>query len=142
MSPKHLNDQFLNLLWRAGFRSFMTTPESAAAAMIHNYQKSFTVDDVILAAEAINRSHFKVIWSFLIGGPKEDNKTLQETLDFVATYLHRQRHPPYHLAHFFLGVRTYPRTRLWEMPARKVLFPRIRIPCNNFGIFLKNWIWI
>lgn len=124
MSPKHLNERFLELMWRAGFRSFMTTPESASAAMIHNYQKSFTVDDVILAAEAINRSRFKVIWYFLIGGPGEDNQTLQETLDFVATYLHRKRHPPYHLAHFFLGVRTYPRTRLWEIALQEGLIPQ------------------
>ena len=124
MSPKHLNDRFLKLLWRAGFRSFMITPESAAAAMIHSYQKSFTVDDVISAAEAINRSHFKVVWYFLIGGPKEDNKTLQETLDFVATYLHRQTHPPYHLAHFFLGIRTYPRTRLWDLARQEGFIPQ------------------
>jgi radical SAM superfamily enzyme YgiQ (UPF0313 family) len=115
MSPKHMNDRFLDLMWRAGFRSFMTTPESASAAMIRNYQKSFTVDDVVLAAEAINRSRFKVLWYFLIGGPGEDNQTLQETLDFVTRYLHRKKQPPYHLAHFFLGVRTYPRTRLWEI---------------------------
>jgi hypothetical protein len=132
MSPKHLNDQFLDLMWRAGFRSFMTSPESASAAMIHNYQKSFTADDVILAAEAINRSRFNVIWCFLIGGPKEDNKTLQETLDFVEKYLHRERHPPYHLAHFFLGVRTYPRTRLWEIARQEGFIPQDQNSLQQF----------
>jgi radical SAM superfamily enzyme YgiQ (UPF0313 family) len=123
ISPKHLNDQFLELMWRSGFRSFMTTPESASAAMIRNYQKSFTADDVIRAAEAINRSRFKVIWYLLIGGPGEDNQTLQETLDFVTKYLHRKKHPPYHLAHFYLGVRTYPRTRLWEIARQEGFVP-------------------
>ncbi len=115
VSPRRLDDGLLKLMWRAGFRSFMTTPESAAPAMLRNYQKSFTRDDVILAAEAINRSPFKVFWYFLIGGPGEDNHTLQETLDVVTEYLHRDRHPPKHLAHFYLGVRTYPGTRLWEI---------------------------
>jgi hypothetical protein len=102
----------------------MISPESASAAMIRNYQKHFTVDEVILAAEAINRSQFKVMWYFLIGGPKENNQTLQETLDFVATYLHRRKQPPYHLAHFFLGVRTYPRTRLWEIACQEGFIPQ------------------
>ncbi len=123
MSPKHLNNQFLDLLWRSGFRSFMTTPESASATMIHNYQKSFSIDDVILAAEAINRSRFKVIWYFLIGGPGEDNQTLQESLDFITKYLHAKRPPPYHLAHIYLGVRTYPRTRLWEIARQEGFVP-------------------
>jgi hypothetical protein len=124
MSPKHLNDRFLKLLWRSGFRSFMTSPESASTDMIRNYQKGFTVDDVILAAEAINRSRFKVMWYFLIGGPGENNQTLQESLDFVTKYLHRKKHPPYHLAHFYLGVRTYPRTRLWEIAQQEGFIPQ------------------
>jgi radical SAM superfamily enzyme YgiQ (UPF0313 family) len=131
MSPKHLNDRFLKLLWRAGFRSFMTSPESAAATMIRNYQKSFAVDDVIRAAEAINLSRFKVMWYFLIGGPGEDNQTLQETLDFVASYLHRQRRPPYHLAHFYLGVRTYPGTRLWEIATQEGFIPQDHNPLQQ-----------
>ncbi len=123
VSPKHLDDGFLALMWRAGFRTFMTTPESASAAMLRNYQKDFSVDDVILAAEAINRSRFKVLWYFLIGGPGEDNRTLQETLNFVIKYLHGQSHPPYHLAHFFLGVRTYPGTRLWDIAREQGFIP-------------------
>ncbi|MFZ2088668.1 MAG: radical SAM protein, partial [Desulfobaccales bacterium] len=131
MSPKHLNDWFLELLWRSGFRSFMITPESASADMIRNYQKSFTVDDVILTAEAINRSRFKVMWYFLIGGPGENNQTLQETLDFVTKYLHREKHPPYHLAHFYLGVRTYPRTRLWEIAKQEGFIPQDHNPLKQ-----------
>ena len=131
VSPRHLDDSLLKLMWRAGFRSFMTTPESAAPAMLRHYQKSFTRDDVIQAAEAINRSRFKVFWYFLIGGPGEDNHTLQETLDFVTRYLHRDRHPPYHLAHFYLGVRTYPGTRLWEIAREEGYLPRDHNPLQQ-----------
>jgi radical SAM superfamily enzyme YgiQ (UPF0313 family) len=131
MSPKHLNKRFLELMWRVGFRSFMTTPESASSAMIRNYQKSFTVDDVILASEAINRTRFKVIWYFLIGGPGEDNQTLQETLDFVTKYLHRKKSPPYHLAHFFIGVRTYPRTLLWQIAYQEGFIPQDHNPTQQ-----------
>jgi len=131
MSPRHLNDSFLELLWQSGFRSFMTTPESASATMICNYQKGFTVDDIILAAEAINRSRFKVMWYFLIGGPGENNQTLQETLDFVTKYLHREKHPPYHLANFYLGVRTYPYTRLWEIAQQEGFIPQDHNPLQQ-----------
>jgi radical SAM superfamily enzyme YgiQ (UPF0313 family) len=115
VSPRGLNKQFLDLMWRAGFTSFWISPESASPTMIRNYRKGFSVDDVVGAAEAINKTRFTVLWNFLIGGPGETNGTLQETLDFTWNYLKREDHPPYHMAIYFVGVRIYPHTKLWEI---------------------------
>lgn len=115
VSPKGLNGSFLELMRRAGFSSFWITPESASETMIRNYRKGFTADDVISAAEAISRTRFSVLWDFLIGGPGENNRTLQETLDFTLRFLKRDKRPPYYVVNFFVGVRIYPRTRLWEI---------------------------
>lgn len=115
VSPRGLDSPFLKLMWRAGFRSFWITPESASETMITNYGKGFDLGDIVRAAEAINRTRFTVLWDFLIGGPGETNETLQETLDFILKYLGTGNRPPYYTVNFFVGVRIYQNTRLWKM---------------------------
>ena len=115
MLPKNLDSQYLDLMWRAGFRSFMITPESASDKMLTNYRKSFTRLDVVRAAEAINKTSFAAWWFFMIGGPGETNDTLQDSLNFALRYLQKNGRPVTHVANFFTGVRIYPGTKLWEM---------------------------
>ena len=115
VSPKNLDSQFLKLMQRAGFTSFMISPESASETMLTNYQKGFALGDLRRAAEAINKFSFPVLWYFLAGGPGETTRTLQETLDFIGRYLVRPVGPPHNLANIFLGVRIYPRTKLWHL---------------------------
>lgn len=124
VSPRHLDQGILDLMWRAGFRSFMMSPESAADAMLSRYQKGFDKDVLIHATEAINRSPFTVFWYFLLGGPGENRDTVHETLDFVTRYLTGGRRGPYHIAHFFLGVRLYPGTKLWKLAWEEGLIHR------------------
>ncbi len=114
VSPRGVDRGFLDLMERVGFTSFWVTPESASETMIRNYRKGFTVDDVVKAAEAIRNTRFATLWSFLIGGPGETNHTLQESIDFALKYLKRRHHPPFSLANFYLGIRIYPGTSLWE----------------------------
>jgi hypothetical protein len=115
VSPKNLDHRFLHLMQRAGFTSFMISPESASETMLTSYQKGFGVEDLRRAAEAINRFSFPVLWNFLIGGPGETNQTLQETLEFIEQHLARKEGPPHNLANIFLGVRIYPGTQLWQI---------------------------
>ncbi len=104
VSPRGLDARFLELMQRAGFNSFWVTPESASSAMIRNYRKGFTLDDIVAAADAIRTTKFTVLWDFLIGGPGETNQTLQETLDFIVKELVRDTRPPL-LHHQFLSRR-------------------------------------
>lgn len=115
LSPRGLDREFLRLMWRAGFTSFMMSPDAGSPAMLHNYRKGFTREDLAAAAEALADTRFTVLWYFLIGGPGETTATLAETLHFTEAYLARRTKPPYHMANFFLGVRLYPGTDLWEM---------------------------
>lgn len=115
VSPKGLDSEFLALMRRAGFRSFMITPETASPEMIENYSKGFTIDDVHMAARAINKTDFDVWWFFMIGGPGETNQTVARSLEFAHRYLGRSERNGNHVAHFFLGVRIYPGTVLWEI---------------------------
>jgi len=119
VSPKHLDTQLLHLMQRAGFSSFMISPESASETMLTNYQKGFGIDDLHRAAEAINQFSFPVLWYFLVGGPGETSHTLQETLEFIGRHLVRKKRPRYNLAHIFLGVRLYPGTKLWRLALKE-----------------------
>ena len=113
--PRNLDRSFLDLMWRAGFRSFMITPDSASNRMLRNYGKGFTTDDVVRSVEAINMTSFAAWWFFMIGGPGENNESLRESLDFALRYLQKNGRSVTHIAHFFTGVHIYPGTRLWEM---------------------------
>jgi radical SAM superfamily enzyme YgiQ (UPF0313 family) len=115
VSPRNLDAKFLQLMQRAGFTSFMISPESASETMLTNYRKGFSSEDLRRAAEAINQFAFPVLWYFLVGGPGETNSTIQETLDFISRYLVRPHGIAHNLANIFLGVRVYPGTRLWQI---------------------------
>ncbi len=115
VTPRNLDRALLDLMWKAGFASYMMTPESASETMIKNYGKGFEVEDLVRSVEAIEKTRFTVMWYFLIGGPGETNQTLEETLQFARKYLYRKTRPPYNIANFYLGVRIYPGTRLWEI---------------------------
>jgi len=119
LSPKNMDKRFLSLLWRAGFRSFHVSPESASPGMIERYGKPFTYDDVQMAAEAIADSSFKVLWFFMIGGPGETGRTLQDTLEFCGTHLLNAQKRCTQVANIMLGVRLYPETRLWELAEKE-----------------------
>jgi len=115
VQPRNLDKSYLDLMWKAGFRSMMVTPESVSDKMLGSYRKGFSRDDVVHAAEAINRSSFAAWWFFMIGGPGETNKTLQESLDFALKYLQKRGRAVTNVAHFFIGVRIYPKTKLWDI---------------------------
>jgi len=89
--------------------------------MIRNYRKGFTADDVVRAAEAINKTRFTPLWYFMIGGPGETNDTLKETLDFTLKYLNLEQGTACHNCNYFLGVRVYPGTGLWNMAMEECL---------------------
>lgn len=113
--PRNLDKSYLDLMWKAGFRSLMVTPESVSDKMLTSYRKGFRRDDVVHAAEAINKTSFAAWWFFMIGGPGETNETLQESLDFALEYLQKRGRSVTNIAHFFIGVRIYPHTKLWDI---------------------------
>jgi hypothetical protein len=112
--PRHFDRELLDLMWRAGFRSFMITPESASDTMLASYRKGFGRDDVIRAAEALAQTGFLAWWCFLLGGPGETHATLQESLDFCHQHLRSGEGGSRHVAQIFFGVRLYPGTDLWR----------------------------
>jgi hypothetical protein len=118
MTPRNVDRAFLSLLWEAGFRSFMMTPDTASGSMLRRYGKGFATEDLAGAATALDGTGFAVMWFFLIGGPGETHETIDETLEFVRRHLVRSRRPPHMMAHFYFGMRVYPGTHLWDIAIR------------------------
>jgi hypothetical protein len=118
MTPRNVDRAFLSLLWEAGFRSFMMTPDTASGSMLRRYGKGFGVEDLAGAATALEGTGFAVMWFFLMGGPGETHDTIDETLEFVRRHLVRSRRPPHMMAHFYFGMRVYPGTHLWDIAIR------------------------
>jgi radical SAM superfamily enzyme YgiQ (UPF0313 family) len=114
IDPSNLDADLLDLMWRAGFRSFQMSPESGSQTMIRSYGKRLTRGDLERAAQALRGTRFSVLWYFLIGGPGETNQTLGESLTFVVEHLRPRTHPPYNMAWFMFGVRVYQGTALWR----------------------------
>jgi hypothetical protein len=58
------------------------------------------------------------LWFFLLGGPGETHDTVDESLAFVRQHLARSGRSPRMMAHFYLGMRLYPGTHLWDAAIR------------------------
>jgi radical SAM superfamily enzyme YgiQ (UPF0313 family) len=114
IDPSNLDVDLLDLMWRAGFRSFQMSPESGSEKVIRSYGKRLTRDALERAALVLRGTRFSVLWYFLVGGPGETNQTLQESLDFIVDHLRPRTHPPYNMAWFMFGVRVYQGTALWQ----------------------------
>ena len=131
LSPKNIDKGFLSLLWRAGFKSFHVSPESASPRMIDSYGKPFTYDDVRKASEALSNTSFKVLWFFMIGGPGETSCTIQDTLEFCSNHLRNGRNRCIQVANIMLGVRLYPDTPLWKLAEKQGYISQFENPLNQ-----------
>ncbi len=135
LTPRNVDKDLLELMWRVGFRSFHVSPESASTTMLRNYGKSFTSEDVTKTAQLIMRTRFKVLWFFMVGGPGETRETFQETLDFCSHYLRNNGKQCTQLANIMLGVRLYPGTRLWDIAQSEGMVTNSNDPLSQLWYF-------
>jgi len=119
MTPRRLDREFLSLMWEAGFRSFMMTPDSASDPVLRSYGKGLRVEELAAAASALDGTRFTVLWFFLIGGPGETHETIDETIAFVRRHVAGAKGPLHPMAHLYFGMRVYPATRLWDVAQRE-----------------------
>jgi radical SAM superfamily enzyme YgiQ (UPF0313 family) len=86
--------------------------ESLAEPVLVRLRKPFTVDDVFAAHEEARESGLHIAHYFLLGGPGEDRRTLQTTLESLD-------HLSKAVFFFFCGVRLYPHTALYDEALRE-----------------------
>jgi radical SAM superfamily enzyme YgiQ (UPF0313 family) len=100
-------DDYYQKLADAGLTHVEFGTESMCDRMLHNLQKPFVASDVFRAHQKALEAGLFIAHYFMLGGPGENEETLQETLNGV-DQLEKA------VFFFFCGIRIYPHTVLHE----------------------------
>lgn len=106
-TPAAASDELLSAMRHAGFRTLGITAESASDPVLEKLEKGFTAAKAREVAERVERMGIRALWIFLVGGPGENSKTLEETLQFAEWRLNRGD-----AVYLTVGLRIYPGTTL------------------------------
>jgi radical SAM superfamily enzyme YgiQ (UPF0313 family) len=117
-TPATASSELLAAMKRAGFRTLGITAESASDGVLEKLEKGFTAAKVREVAERVERHGIKTLWIFLVGGPGEDARTLEETLSFAHWRLNRGD-----AVYLTVGLRIYPGTTLHRIAIREGVVP-------------------
>lgn len=106
-TPASASDELLSAMRHAGFRTLGITAESASDPVLEKLEKGFTAAKARDVAERVEKIGLRALWIFLIGGPGENAKTLEETLEFAEWRLNHGD-----AVYVTVGLRIYPGTTL------------------------------
>jgi radical SAM superfamily enzyme YgiQ (UPF0313 family) len=106
-TPAAASDDLLSAMRHAGFKTLGITAESASDPVLEKLEKGFTAAKAREVAERVERHGIRALWIFLVGGPGETAKTLEETLKFAEWRLNRGD-----AVYLTVGLRIYPGTTL------------------------------
>ena len=107
-APIRLPDHYFHAMAEAGCQHVEFGTESLSAPMLRAYRKPFDRQDVLKAHGQARSAGLHVAHYFLFGGPGESAATINETLDTL-DQLEKA------VFFFFIGIRIYPGTPLYEM---------------------------
>jgi radical SAM superfamily enzyme YgiQ (UPF0313 family) len=111
-TPLNLPDGYFETLAEAGLKHVEFGTDALSNAMLKAYGKPFTVHQVFAAHEAALTAGRHVAHYFLLGGPGETMKTVDDTL----AHIDKLRKT---VLFFFCGVRVYPHTALFHQCTEK-----------------------
>lgn len=107
LSPAQSSPELLQAMRRAGFRTVVCSPDSAADPVLAGLGKGFTRADLERLVDWVHQAGLVTLWSFLFGGPGETEATARETLRFIA-----RRLAGHDVVFIAAGLRIYPGTPL------------------------------
>lgn len=108
VNPGFLEEDLLKWMKEAGCTGIEFGTDSGSPAMLKNYGKSFTVEEVARASQLCSKLHVNHCHYLLFGGPGEDERTIGESF-----HLMDQLDPTAVIA--MLGIRIYPGTELEQI---------------------------
>jgi anaerobic magnesium-protoporphyrin IX monomethyl ester cyclase len=117
-TPATASAELLTAMKQAGFRSLGITAESASDPVLERLQKGFDVAKLRDVAERVESHGLKTLWIFLVGGPGETRRTLEDTLHFARCRLHRGD-----AVYLTVGLRIYPGTTLHRIAIDEGVVP-------------------
>ena len=105
INPIHLESGLPEEMVRAGFRSVTCTVESASDRVLEGMKKGFNRQQAVQVARQFQKAGLRVFWMFLMGGPGENQDTVEETLEFIHKETGRRD-----VSLIIYGIRVYPNT--------------------------------
>ena len=106
-TPAAASNELLSAMRHAGFRTLGITAESASDPVLEKLEKGFTAAKARDVAERVEKMGIRALWIFLVGGPGENSRTLEETLKFAEWRLNHGD-----AVYLTVGLRIYPGTTL------------------------------
>ena len=128
INPRNSSEKLFELMMAAGFAQIDATPDTASPTLLTNLRKGFELHEVRQMANSIKKFNLPTMWFFLFGGPGENEKTFNETIDFVDQYIN-----PEDLVYMASGLRIYPNTPLEKTalmekvikPGQSLMYPPV-----------------
>lgn len=126
ISPKFIDEEFIYLCKKSGCTGMDLGIDSASNTMLKNLGKGFSSDDIAAACRIIQKYNIPICFNLLIGGPGENEKTLNETFVFLNDY-------PNCAVSAYSALRVYPDTPLEKIARQEgqvtgsLLYPQFYI---------------
>jgi anaerobic magnesium-protoporphyrin IX monomethyl ester cyclase len=117
-TPATASSELLRAMKAAGFRTLGITAESASDSVLEKLEKGFNAAKVREVAERVEKHGIKTLWIFLVGGPGETPRTVEETLAFARWRLERGD-----AVYLTVGLRIYPGTTLHRIATAEGVVP-------------------
>lgn len=111
-APTKLPVNYFQTLAGAGLSHVEFGTESLVNSVLKTYSKPFSVDDVFTAHQQALDAGLHVAHYFLMGGPGESAATIAESLDNIDKLKQA-------VFFFFIGIRIYPQTKLYDIAMRE-----------------------
>lgn len=133
INPENASENLFDLMIKAGFKQIDCTPDSASPTMIKNLRKNFTLEQLKHTAEIIKNKDIPTMWFFIFGGPGENEKTIEESFNFIDQYV-----SDFDMVHITKGLRIYPKTELYDIALKEgvinkdedLIYPKFYITKN------------
>jgi radical SAM superfamily enzyme YgiQ (UPF0313 family) len=117
VNPRFLTVELCALMAQAGCQGLELGIDAGSQKMLKSYGKGFEQEDIARAAKHCQEAHLPFAVYLLLGGPGEDEDTLQESFALI------DRLSPTAVI-VMLGIRIYPRTGLQEISVQEGLIAR------------------
>jgi radical SAM superfamily enzyme YgiQ (UPF0313 family) len=121
INPGNSSKELFDLMMEAGFAQIDCTIDNASPRMIKNMGKNFTTEQLLKTASLIREYNLPTMWFLLFGGPGENEETMAENLDFIDSHIN-----PEDMVHMTVGLRIYPKTRLYEIALEQGIITKER----------------
>ena len=112
-SPLVSDTRIFDAMTKLGANAGMIGIDSGSDTMLESYRKPFRMKQVNKFMEMRKDFDLRFLWTFILGGPGETEKTLNKSLEFIDML------PNTDVAYIVFGVRIYRQTHLYEQALRE-----------------------